>query len=228
MGLLTEEQQKNGYFSTIGGFRQGKIIHTVEEYDGSESCCIACTQLEGRYSEAECRKNLRDWISFLKTHTTAFRALHFNCNVPQALFDAACCQENLVELRLKWGSYSDLSDLAKPKHLQYLYLGSCSGVEDLSPITQCSDLRVLFLENTKRITDYSMLQKLKQLEQIVITGTLYSCVSVDDLDFVLHMPALSSLWLPNVRLLKSYSDTERETLRARNIQGIHDQPWWMV
>ena len=166
MGVLTDKQLQYGYFMDVGGFPPAKIIHTIAEYDGSEQCCISCTQLQGHYSDSERRRILKDWIHFLKTNPATFRKLHFNSHVPQALFDAVCWQENLTELRLKWGNYSNLSGLANLNHLQYLYLGSCPSVQDLTPITQCQELIVLYIENYKRITNYSALQKLNKLEQV--------------------------------------------------------------
>lgn len=228
MGVLTDEQLQYGYFMDIGGFPPAKIIHTVAEYDGSAQCCISCTQLQGHYSDSERRRILKDWIHFLKTNPTAFRALHFNSHVPQALFDAVCCQENLTELRLKWGNYSNLTGLTKLNHLQYLYLGSCPSVQDLTPITQCQELVVLYVENFKRITDYSALQKLNRLEQLVISGPTLGNVPVADFDFIQNMPKLSSVWFPNVRITKRYSDGDRERLRATNIQVIYNQHWWAL
>lgn len=188
MGVLTDKQLQNGYFADIGGFPPAKSIHTVAEYDGSEQCCISCTQLQGRYTDSEGKRILEDWIYFLKDNPAAFRALHFNSHVPQALFDAICCQENLTELRLKRGNYSNLTGLTNLKHLQYLYLGSCPGVKDLTPITQCQELVVLYIENFKQITDYSILQKLNRLEQLVISGPILADVPVADVDFVRTCP----------------------------------------
>ncbi len=228
MGVLTDKQLRYGYFMNVGGFPPAKIIHTVAEYDGSEQCRISCTQLQARYSDSECRRILKDWIHFLKTNPTAFRALHFNSHVPQALFDAVCCQENLTELRLKWGNYSNLASLTKLDHLQYLYLGSCPSVQDLTPITQCQELVVLYIENFKRITDYSALQKLNRLEQLVISGPILADTPVADIDFIRAMPNLSSVWFPNVRIIKRYSDADREGLRRTNIQGVYNQHWWAL
>ena len=228
MGVLTDKQLQYGYFMDIGGFPPAKIIHTVAEYDGSEECCIACTQLQGRYSDLESRKILKDWICFLQANTNAFYALHFNSRIPQALFDAICCQERLTELRLKCCSLTDLSNLTNMKHLQYLYLGSCPGVQDLTPVTQCKELVALHIENSKRITDYSPLQNLNKLEQLVIAGPILSDLAIADIDFLRKMPNLVSVWFPNVRFIKRYTDEERKELRSTNIQGIYGQRWWLL
>lgn len=228
MGILTESQLNDGYFKDIGGFPPAKIVHTLAEYDGSEECCIACTQLQTQYSDSERKQILKDWIRFLQDHPTAFRRLHFNSHVPQSLFDAICYQKNLTELRLKWGNYHNLSSLRDLKKLQYLYLGSCSGVQDLAPITTRNKLIVLYIENFKQVTDYSSLHKLDMLEQLVISGPVLADVVVKDIDFLCDMRSLSSVWLPNVRIAKRYTDTEREKLRATNIRGIYNQQWWTL
>lgn len=226
MPVLTEAQHQKGYFQNIGGFPPAKIIHTVAEYDGSERCCIACTQLQGQYSDSECRRIEKDWLHFLKHEPTVFTALHFNSHVPQRLFDAACCQKNLVELRTKWGNYGDLSGLANLDKLQYLYLGSCPKVSDLSPIAQKQDLIVLFMQNFKRLSDYSPLVSLKKLEQLVISGPTLADTPIADLNFLLHMPSLRSLWLPNTKIKKRYTPEEREILQATSIAGVYGQNWW--
>lgn len=224
--MLTEKQLSEGYFENIGGFPPAKIVHTSDEYDGSENCCIACTQLPYGYSDSERRRILKDWIHFLKNNPKTFRALHFNSHVPQRLFDAACCQENLVELRTKWGNYADLSGLAQLQELRYLCLGSFPGVMDLSHIAQKTELIVLYLENTKRILDYSPLQKLQKLQQLTISGPTLGNIYMADIDFLLNMPNLRSVWFPNTRYLKKYSQEEKERLRMTSIRGVYNQEWW--
>ena len=102
MTLLNEKQIKEMYFQNIGGFPPNKHVKEVKDYKGEEYCCIACTQLDYLYSERDAKRILNEWIDFLRTNTKTFKALHFNTRVSQKLFDAACCQENLEELRFKW------------------------------------------------------------------------------------------------------------------------------
>lgn len=87
---------------------------------------------------------------------------------------------------------------------------------------------VLYIENFKRITDYSALQTLNRLEQLVISGPVLANVPVADIDFIRSMPNLASVWFPNVRIVKRYSDEDREILRATNIQGVCNQNWWAL
>ena len=226
--MLTPQHHENGYFRDIGGFPGKPVITTVAEYDGSGEACIACTQLAGRYSEPESRKILREWIAFLKGNPGEFRALHFNSRVPQALFDAACCQRELVELRCKWGSYSELSGLRNLKKLRALYLGSCPGAADLSPVISLQKLAVLYLENFSSVRDFSPLAGLSWLEQLVLSGPILGDLTVEDLDFLTRMPALVSVWLPNVAVRRDYSDAERIALRETGIRGVFGQEWWKL
>lgn len=224
MPFLSSDQLENGYFREIGGFPGKNIITTVAEYDGSGKACIACTQLEGRYSDAECRKILRDWVVFLKNNAAEFHALHFNSRVPQALFEAACAQHELVELRCKWGSYVDLSPLLDLSRLEYLYLGSGSSVRSLFPIPDLDTLRVLYLGNFRKISDYSVLAQLSNLEQLVISGPDLGNLTIDNIDFVCRMPNLRSIWLPNTSLLAP--PTDRGSLRSTGTRGVFGQEWW--
>jgi len=149
--VLSETQITKEYFNIIGGYPSSKIIHELSEYNGEEQVCIACTQLDVnhdnvQYSEREKKYILKEWINFLSTKTKALKGLHFNSRVPQALFDAACCQEKLEELRFKWGSYSNLSALENLDKLKFLYLGQGSSVQDITVIGKLKSLVVLHID----------------------------------------------------------------------------------
>lgn len=226
--MLTQYDHQNGYFHDIGGFPGKPIITTVTEYDGSGEACIACTQLAGRYSDSEGRKILREWIAFLCENPDEFYALHFNSRVPQGLFDAACCQHDLVELRCKWGGYRDLSSLRNLSKLRYLYLGSCPGITALAPIPELRELIVVYLENFQGVSDYSPLSGLTRLEQLVLSGPDLGILTVNDLDFLWDMPSLGSVWFPNIALRRDYSDAERQQLQDTGILGLYGQKWWTL
>lgn len=228
MPVLTDEQLQNGYFAELAGFPPAKIIHTVAEYDGATCCCIACTQLADDESDQVHRQILADWIRFFQANPVAFRAVHLASYVPQKLFDAVCCQKNLIELRCKWGKYTDLLALTNLHDLQYLYLGSCPGVKDITPITRLEQLVVLYVENFKQIEDYSPLTALTHLEQLVISGSLYSSTPLRDLDFIRDMPSLASFGRLCTTLRKKYTKEEKEQLHtlSPDVLGINDQAWW--
>lgn len=213
MTLLNEKQIKEMYFQDIGGFPPNKHVKEVKDYKGEEYCCIACTQLDHLYSERDAKRILNEWIDFLRTNTKTFKALHFNTRVSQKLFDAACCQENLEELRFKWGAYTDLSALENLKQLKYLYIGSGAGVRDITSLGKLENLIVLHVENFKRIEDYSVFINLRKLEQLIISGPILGRTPIKDLEFLREMKNLVSVGLPNTTIKKKYTLEELEDLR---------------
>lgn len=143
-----------------------------------------CTQLDYLgFSEREKKRILLEWIDFLRANTKALKALYLPSRVPQKLFDAACCQENLETLTCKWGAYKDLSAIKNLKNLKYLYLGSCPSVADITPLCSQSDLVVLHIENFQKTEDYSPLAALQNLEQLIIGGSVWGRIYMTDLKF---------------------------------------------
>ena len=216
--VLSDEQTTKLYFGTIGGFPpENKIFNELKDYDGREQVCIACTQLPGMvfegnngtkgYSDREQRRILKEWVDFLSTNTKAIKALHFNTSVPQALFAAACYQENLEELRLKWGSYSDLSPLVKLQHIKYLYLGEAARIKDIAVLSKLSSLIALHIEGFKKIEDYSPLTDLCNLEQLAIFNT-----PMKDLEFLRKMPNLRSIVVGGVKFRMKYTREELDDM----------------
>ena len=216
MPVLTEHQIKNRYFNAIGGFppltynveKRENFAVEVKDYKGQERLCVCCTQLAGQYTERDKKRILKEWIDFFRTNTKTFKALHFNSHVPQRLFDAVCCQENLEEFRVKWGNYKDLSALEQLTELKFLFLGSCPGVVDLTPITKLKNLVVLNITNFKRIEDYSSLITLDKLEQLVISGPLLGKTPIKDLEFLKEMQNLLSVYIPNTIIRQKYNSSD--------------------
>ena len=232
MPILNENQITKTYFEGIGGFPGLKIIHELQEYNCGGRACVACTQLNGEkaslifsgiktYSERDKKRIQREWIRYLSSEPTEFKALHFNSHVSQPLFNATCCQEALEELRFKWGSYTDLSALANLKRLRYLYIGSGAGITDITPLARLERLVVLHVEGFKKVEDYSPLANLKNLEQLVISGPNLGLTPVSDLEFLKDMPNLRSIWLCNVQYKKRFSAEELRGLREQ-LPALYD------
>ena len=230
MSVLTEQQIHFGYFYGIGGFpslvNQGEERENyaveIKDYKGQEQLCICCTQLDNYgYSERDKKRILQEWVDFLRTSTKTFKALHFNSHVPQRLFDAVCCQEDLEELYIKWGNHKNLSSLGQLTNMKFLYFGSCPGVTDLTSITKLKNLVVLCMQNFKRIEDYSPIVVLDKLEQLIIQGPILGKTPIQDLEFLKEMQGLLSVWLPNTTIRKKYTSDERAMLRT-DIPSLHD------
>ena len=221
MPVLKKQFIEQSYFEETNDYSH--IITELSEYNGEERINIGCTQLNGEadkmifsdiktYSEQAKKRILAEWLDFLQTNTPALKAIHFRSHVPQRLFNAACCQENLEELYFKWGNYTDLSALANLKKLKYLYIGSGSSIQDISTLGRIKTLIVLQVVNFKRIEDYSPLTALDNLEQLVISGPTLGKTPLKDVDFLVDMKSLVSFWRPNTILRKKYNSHEQEAL----------------
>jgi len=215
---------KELYFDIIGGFPPAKILKELKDYNGEEQICVACTQLDYEFRDRgkrELKKILDEWIDFLSTNTRALKALHFNSRVPQALFDAACRQENLMELRFKWGAYPDLTALERLGKLQFLYLGPGAGVTDITTLGRLKSLVVLEMSGFKKVEDYSLLIPLVNLEQLVTAGAILQYTPLKDLEFLREMPNLRSILLGGISYRRKYSPEELAGLRAA-LPNLHD------
>jgi len=196
------------------------IVHEVNEYRGQERIVIACTQLPDSryapkgYTPKEQRKILNDWLDFLQTNTKAFRSLRFVSHVPQRLFDAACRQENLESLYLKWGNYKDLSALENLHAIKSLYIGSGAGVRDIAPLCSLKSLVVLGVENFKRIEDYSSLTALTQLEELHISSGILGRIAMSDIKFLRDMPNLKTFGTGATTIRNKYSKDELKNFFA--------------
>jgi len=225
MAILSNEQITKTYFDMIGGFPSAKILKELKEYNNEKQVCVACTQLDSHHeyfgrSKKELKHILKEWVDFLSSNTTKIEALHFNSRVTQELFNASCCQENLKELRFKWGAYSDLSNLEKLCKLKFLYVGQGSSIQDITTLGEMKSLAVLHIEAFKKIEDFSPLTALKNLEQLVIIGPMLGRTPMRDLEFLREMPNLRSVLIGNVLLEKKYTSEELLELRA-SLPNLH-------
>jgi len=247
MFVLSDEQLNRGYFRGIGGFtlpgeshpKPENIRKQLKDYKGEERTCVACTQLDPRsgfmslmfecWSKKELKERIKltekqekrmvqEWVDFLSTNTKTLKGLHFNSCVPQMLFDATCCQENLEELRCKWGSFSDLSALEKLKNLKFFYHdGFRSKIRDISVLGKLENLIVLHLTGFNKIEDFTPLANLKNLQQLIIIGTGESKgrrARLQDLELLRELPKLRSFGFGNVEIYKEYTLEELADLRV--------------
>ena len=238
MPVLTKEQLSNGYNmapdsflnKAVGQIQSGERdlpyrAEQVKDYKVQDELWLVCTQLS--LTQREQKRIVNEWVEFLQTNTKTIKLLYFRSRVPQVLLDAACCQENLEELHIKWGGYKDLSALRKlsnAKQLKHLYIGSGAGVEDLSPLTEMKNLTSLYIVNFKKIEDYSPLAALQNLEQLIISGPILGQAPIKDYEFLRKMPNLLSVWFPNISVRKKYTSEELASLRAAlpNLTFVYD------
>ena len=219
MPVLSEQEMIKCYRNAMSMLPAGiNTITELKDYNSEDKIRIFCTQLDHHYRpyegspkclpEREKKRILNEWIDFLRKNTKALKMLHFCSRVPQALFDAACCQENLEAVHFKWGTYQDLSGLERLSKLKFLYIGSGAGVCNISSISKAKALVGLSLENFKRIEDYSLLTSLPNIAMLDIFSNLFGRIAVKDLDFLLNMPNLLSFAVSGATIRKKYTDED--------------------
>jgi len=222
MPILTKQQLSDGYYGVPDSFMQiaGQVgcVYTIErvsDYKGQDKLWLFCTQTN--LTQREQKRIVNEWIEFLQTNTKAIKFLYIRSRVSQALFDAACCQENLEELHFKWGGYKDLAALKKlsnSKQLKHLYIGTGASVEDISPLAEMKNLASLYVENFKKINDYSPLAALQNLEELDISGPNFGYAPIQDLEFLRDMPNLRVFSTIATTIKRKYTREEKEKLRA--------------
>jgi len=203
---------------------KAKAVVEVSEFAGEERLVINCTQLGDSFtpqfsSAKEKKRVLNEWCEFLIQNPGQFTELSFGTRMPQELFDAVCCQKNLVKLDIKWGVYKDLSNIEKLQNLQLLRFGSGAGVQSILPLTGLRCLIGLSIENFQKITDYSPLKKLTSLESLSVCGdgTSPQYIKIESLDFLKEMAQLRYLRILTARLQsKDYSPV----LGLRNLEYL--------
>lgn len=161
-----------------------KTIIYPDEYDGGEALCLSWDL--GSVDEAEKKKVIRAWTAKLPT-LQHLKRLRLWTHVTQPVFDAACALLQLEVLQVKWSNIQNLAAIMRLQHLRALSIGSSTRVQSIEPLASLPALRLLEIENFKSIVDFSPLTKLKTLEQLAVTGSMWSSQAIASLDpFAAH------------------------------------------
>jgi hypothetical protein len=198
------------------------VARTVAEYRGGRELSVNCTQLSARDgfpSPSARQRVVEDWCRFLESHPKTFTRLSFGTRMPQELFDAACCQVNLVRLDINWSACADLSSIAGLQKLRLLEIGSGASIRSLAPLTSLQGLIGLSLGNLQKITDYSSLARLRKLQSLTIEGNALGpqSIRIDSLSFLERMTQLRFFSLLTARLT---SKDFRPVLALRKLQHL--------
>lgn len=98
----------------------------------------------------------------------------------------------LDTLQLLGGKTVSLSGIDKATKMQYLYISYNRNLEDISALSKIKhSLKSLNIFNCSKITDFSVLYELVNLEKLEIWGNN----TIPSLDFVKYMPNLKTLFL---------------------------------
>lgn len=113
--------------------------------------------------------------------------------------------ENLEYLCIVQGNMENCLDFRKMKNLNRLILYYLPKLHSLDGIEVLSDtLKILRLETGKRIVDYSILGKLKNLEELFISNRSV----IEDLSFLELMPKLKIVKVAETKIANTKSNLE--------------------
>ena len=196
---LSEDQIRWGFW----GWSEGpnpplERITLFEQYKQSESLRLEITQLD-HYSYYQQTKIVDRWCAELP-NLKEVKYLWFASRVNQKMFDAACRVPNLERLYIKWSGIKNIDGLQNAKKLCHLWLGSSSQVESIDVLEEMDSLITLELQQLNRISDFSVLSKLTNLEGLGIDGSIWTAQKIDTLKPLANLRNLKYLTLINTRL----------------------------
>lgn len=179
-------------------------IWLPEQYRGESTVSIVATQLasNGLAKPSDQRRILASWIEFFRDGRHPIRDLTFASRVPQELLSSLEGQTQLEAVRVKWGSYSDLTALSGMSRLRTLSLGGAIKVADLTPLEKLLALESLVVDQPFLARDLSPISSLTGLRELVY-GNAHpgsdKVVDIADFRWVAPLLRLRILQMPGTR-----------------------------
>ena len=196
---LTQEQIQWGFWGwNVRRDWPPKHITYFRDYRPSEALSLEITQLD-RVSYYRQTKIVEQWCAELPK-LDEVKYLWFVSRVNQKMFDAACKMPNLEGMVIKWSGIKNIDGLRNAKKLRHLWLGSSSQVESIDVLGEMNRLTTLALEQLNKISDFSVLSKLTNLEGLSINGGMWTAQKIDTLKPLANLRKLKYLTLINTRL----------------------------
>ena len=191
-----------------------RIVSRSSEYDGGERLSFGFDL--GAIDENDKKLVLKQWCTLLASAPKKLLWLKIWSHTTQPLFDAACLNEHLECLVIKWGNIKKLDAIKNLKNLKYLYIGSATKIESIESLAELTQLKYLHIENFKLITDFTPFSKMRSLESLSITGSMWSFQKIDSLEFLSKMTWLKSLAIDtrNIQSLRPLSN-------LKNLKDLH-------
>lgn len=195
---LSKEQRQRGFW----GWNDRpdwppKHITYFEDYRPSETLNLEITQLD-RVSYYHQTKIVNKWCEELPS-LEEVKYLWFVSRVNQKMFDAACRMPNLIGLYIKWSGIKNIEALRFAKKLRHLWLGGSSQVESIDVVGEMDALITLELQQLNKISDFSVLSKLTNLEGLGIDGSMWTAQKIDTLKPLENLRKLKYLSLINTQ-----------------------------
>jgi hypothetical protein len=123
------------------------------------------------------------------------KTLVFECQVNQALLEAAAQITGLEALYIKWGSIKDLSPIANCQSITALDIGSSPSLTGLTTLTNLPSLRCFRLENVREAHDISFAAGCPGLGEFGAGGSMYTELKIDHLWPLRECQKLELVWL---------------------------------
>jgi hypothetical protein len=197
MSLLKEQMQRGFWGWSDRPDWPPKRITYFEDYQPSETLNLEITQLD-RVNYYRQTKIVDQWCEELP-NLEEVKYLWFVSRVNQKMFDAACNVPNLEGLYIKWSGIKNIESLRFTKKLRHLWLGSSSQVESIDVLGEMDALITLELQQLNKISNFSVLSKLNNLEGLGIDGSMWTAQKIDSLKPLANLRNLKYLSLINTR-----------------------------
>lgn len=177
--MLSKDQIIRSIWHVDGKFGQPKSSVTkFDNYRPTDKLCLFITQTNLKDSEQ--RKNINIWCNELP-NLNEIKQLWLPSRVNQKLFDAVCKMSNLEVLYIKWSGIKSIKNLPMLTNLQHFRLGGSAQVESIEALGEMTNLITLETEQLNKISDFSVLSKLIQLEGLGIDGGMWKPQKIDTL-----------------------------------------------
>jgi hypothetical protein len=189
-----------------------KSIIYPEDYDGGDALSLSWDL--GSIDEVEKKKVIKAWVAKLPM-LTHLKRLRLWTHTTQSVFDAACKLPQLEVLLIKWGNIQDLQAITQLQNLHALYIGSATRVKSIEPLSALPALKLLLIENFKLITDFTPFTKLKSLDHLTVSGSMWTNQSVASLE-----PFAAMTWLSTLALDTSSVKSIRPLAALKDLQEL--------
>ncbi len=169
---------------------------TPERFANIEVLSLACTQTS---LPATAQRKLVDaWCELLPR--LKLKSLHFTTKATQSMLDAAARIEGLEHLHVKWSGARSAESLAHCGSLVRLEVGSSPSLCGLATLQRLENLKCLRLENIREARDLGFVRGLPALEELSVSGSMWTDQHVDDLWPLQELRELRTLYLIGTRI----------------------------
>lgn len=192
---LSEHQLTYGYWPSreLLGQNPDPIRHP-DEYDGSETINLACTQTG--LSAREQRNLVATWCDLLPE--LPVKTALFSTKATQGLFDAVIANPRLEALFVKWSSVKSIAVLSEHPKLTALHLGDSPSLSGLAYLRSLPMLRHLFVQGIRESVHLEFARELVGLVEFGLSAG-GKPIAVESFEPLSAMQNLAILWLVRVR-----------------------------